>query len=917
MRKIINKYYIVIIGIFLICLSACSKIGPKDPYENTPLHTHSYEEAWSYDLETHYHKANCGHDDLKEGVQNHTYTSGLRCSICGFKLFLYAYDGQAPINLVVGEKVTPYSYHGGIDTDFKYTSSDPSVVKVTENGEVIALKAGTSTITASFRGIEESSVVVNVDAKETINIDTTYLDDLNELLKDFDDVNSISLKAYTEINNQTSVVEVKIQQSPFYYETHIIGASEEEENKLVVIRQEDGKYFKYHDAYRNTISRSYLNDEQLKEEMTDESALFSEVASEFNFSKAQINKISDNHFTIKMYILDSGIDYQTLFGEAGIEIEEALKDSILTFDIERNENIVEIKYGAHIRVNVGYDVVVVPFNLKFQYDFGEITPYDLSAYTLAPPSCFEETLPSSLGSYIEINRSKYSEKAQDNYFKYHLEKGTYVFTERGTLQNSVSNYLEFNVYDSSYNKINTRKELENIDIYKNVLYIEEDGDYYFDIKIPEPIITHLSIKLEKYDSNERTEKEFISDSDNLTNLCDYVKYKYVKENQYELIKFTNTGNNNIYLFMTNGNNSKEEMHLEIKPKETFIINPDLGDNYYYIHTKDSVTYDYEFELEIIPYEDNSSNTNIITDEFNEYYSIGLDLPDYLNHTVSIKDSGLYKFEIKGIYGISDCGLRFLNANGNVSNRDTYISYIEWGDYTVSLNTKYNMDYFQIRYQKIDTSDKEVDLELKELDLTKTYYGHLSSIQNKNMKLTNEQVIKYNFTLDAPTNIIYDPNAVEIYDTNDNLVSLSFTGAKTYSHLMHSIKFASGKYYAICTANMSNSVFVLGYSNEVIDAFDKENTNTLDINEDFSIDIIWSNDARYYKYIPSEDVSITITSNNYNKEIIVFTSDYEKVPFINSQTVNLKQSETYYFLFYANTSMHSTRRYSFEINSNTN
>lgn len=78
MTKKLSIIWVVLLAIVVLC--GC-----------TPIHQHSFDEAWSSDETNHYHQSNCGHD-VVDGLEKHTYGQGVTqgenivytCTVCNY-----------------------------------------------------------------------------------------------------------------------------------------------------------------------------------------------------------------------------------------------------------------------------------------------------------------------------------------------------------------------------------------------------------------------------------------------------------------------------------------------------------------------------------------------------------------------------------------------------------------------------------------------------------------------------------------------------------------------------------------------------------------------------------------------------------------------------------------------------------------
>ena len=214
--------FIIVSLLYIFFLSSCTKNGtPIDSTPKTPSDNGEIDSTYYYDLETHYHMKN----GQKTDVAEHTFGRDAVCVRCGFPLFAYAKElneDTAPYILQIGEEITPVSYHGSQVISFRFVSSNPDVVSTTSTGKIKALKVGSATISAYFQDVLESSINVEVIAKEQISINTNYMDEFTSLLNSFNDEKEFSINFYTLIGDKKEGCEIKYSENPFYYQYNII-----------------------------------------------------------------------------------------------------------------------------------------------------------------------------------------------------------------------------------------------------------------------------------------------------------------------------------------------------------------------------------------------------------------------------------------------------------------------------------------------------------------------------------------------------------------------------------------------------------------------------------------------------------------------------------------------------------------------
>ena len=899
--KIFNKTIIFLPLLLIFVLASCHIGTPNtDPGYTIidPNDKSTYDSNYEYDLETHYHIKG----GKKIDIQEHTFGNDGKCNRCGFLLFAYAKelnDDDTPYILQVGEEITPLSYYGGQVINFRYVSSNPDVVSTTKTGKITALKVGNATISAYFQDVLESTISVKVIDNEKIISDTTHLDEFDALMNSFNDKTEFSYSFYTLIDGKKDGYEIKYSEDPLYDQYNILGNHLESDEYLTIVQSENGELYKYSDFGKNGARRTYLENANLESIIGDEKIFISDATEDINLEKANITKIDDNHYSLKAYIKDMVTDQEALFGEIDNQIKESLNNAIMIFDVLKQENKLTIKYTIQMRINAVYDIVPYTFDMVFEFDFNPISRYDFSKTSFYAPEKLKDAAYSSLDELVYIKEKK------GTHLKYHLEEGAYVFL---SLDQKALDNTYYLAYDKDLNEIDLRTKLKDIDIYNNVVYIGEEGDYYFTV-YPYDEINSTWVKLTKCNFLVRDDKEFISDSNQILGSSDYVKYVYNNASNNSIFYFTNTSNNQINMYMEGSTNSKGESHVAIDKDETIIIKPLIGENYYYIYSINNVAYNYSFSLEEIGLADEDLNTNIITTEFSEYYSIGIHSNDKVTLNLKIEKAGLYKFEKYSIDGISDCKVSVSPYTSSYDN----ISYaLSEGDYKISIQSKKKIDYFMVRYTVVDTSDKDVNITLNELvkssnpSIDLHIKEEIDSIQIDNTKLIDTQIIRYHFTLDEDTNIIYSPSQVEIYDSVGNKVSLDVKPYHSYN-FYHTLNFKKGSYYAICIldANDSpyytnNKSFTLGTYKGATHSFNWAETDEIDLaNETLTDTYTWTCDAHYYKFTPTADINIIFRCNLgalYNN-VVIISENLDLYELKSNGAYIFREGFSYYIMFY--------------------
>lgn len=78
-----NKLFKLCTAVLCFVLSAgCLSFAACNP-EEPPAHTHTFESGWTYDADSHWHKATCEHATEVSGKAAHTF-SGNECTVCHY-----------------------------------------------------------------------------------------------------------------------------------------------------------------------------------------------------------------------------------------------------------------------------------------------------------------------------------------------------------------------------------------------------------------------------------------------------------------------------------------------------------------------------------------------------------------------------------------------------------------------------------------------------------------------------------------------------------------------------------------------------------------------------------------------------------------------------------------------------------------
>ena len=233
-KKIICVLAVVILA--CCCLVACG--------EKTVEHVHTFSEDWSYDVNSHWHSATCGHDEQKSGLGDHVWSEGevtvnatcyskgskvYSCSGCTAKIeeeipkTAHSYSSGKIAYKLLDKNVFTVDLcdYCGEETNLKLvygaliasdTASAQRAINRSKSGDTIFLKAGTygALEFMSHKGDDFGNISIvgedNVTVKAiTLNVHQDYAPD-NLLIRNINFVGGPDfggVSSYIEINNLT------------------------------------------------------------------------------------------------------------------------------------------------------------------------------------------------------------------------------------------------------------------------------------------------------------------------------------------------------------------------------------------------------------------------------------------------------------------------------------------------------------------------------------------------------------------------------------------------------------------------------------------------------------------------------------------------------------------------------------------
>ncbi len=401
----------------------------------------------------------------------------------------------------------------------------------------------------------------------------------------------------------------------------------------------------------------------------------------------------------------------------------------------------------------------------------------------------------------EFNIDPYS----DIFYYSYIEKGLYSFSN----VNISASDLEVKIFDQNGNKIEANiveygKWLN--DLSKNYV-IKEDGWYFIGARNNDSDI--CSVVYQKHDYETIGDKDYPT----LIDITKDITYQGVLEghHDFEYYQINNTSNELKVYYIEN--TSKEYYRVVLKEYPTsnpHMSNFNPGDKICFSSLPGSfeimilensylnadTTLEYKFivkELENNNVTDkNSNNLPILSLEFTEqYYMSGLGLSKMYMKLV-VKEKGAIRFQYLDYFTNNVLKYGFTHFIYDESGNRIYNEILEPGEYLVEFSYSESvLLYAKVKYTFHSALDQTYEVELKELDDTLNDYKY-SYIYSE--KVLSTQVLKYYFTLNEKTSIMYQSLEVQIFDEFDNLQVLVPKGNLSYSARFLYVDLEPGRYY---------------------------------------------------------------------------------------------------------------------------
>ena len=787
-------------------------------------------------------------------------------------------------NVYVGDVFTPF--YNGVNELYNFDTSDWNVVSVDDAGYINAKKLGNAKIYVFDGSICYAYVVINVIEKPIINYnyDEKLYNEFTNRIDDYVINDSFSLEVDYNINNFSELYSVKIGNEPFYFES--IKRVNSNITRECIKKEEDG-YYKF-DIYEDIkyIKKTLLDDSNF--DLSEYNALnFSNVdeLKNLNFDVTEMEKVNDNEYIIKFYSTDI---IKFLLGFDNEEILELLsvgKDSIVVCTITFSNDSILVFFSTNYHfVYQGY-LLEFPLNVNFSYIYNRVEISDFSTYDFPGPSSIDEAK-----EPVKFDRI-YLEKNTKRCVYTYLETGSYLINTR---DDSLSD-LKINIYDSEKNEVNLFEFNSNSYLDK-IIYIANPDYYYFCFEYDNKEGSLFFSKLEINDSNNEFKK---TNNGNIEKKYDFDKYVFEASSDNIAISFTNTGRNNIFVYLDGfyyDNYSSINMYnhiARINNLQTLWLHPLKAKSILYIVSNleakydDEYIYDYSFEIEIIENNNGTDydNLDVLKEEYDKNYFLGYDYKPIKLKLNALKH-GLYKIYSKN--EDLEYSIKF-KIEGYNEYKDYYI--LNEGNYIVEVT--YDPNIFKNSYLKyvfIEDYEKNIDIELQTIEnkndiSSKKYYFN-------NIKTESGLDVKYHFFLEEDTIIVLNPNHTIIYDENNKPVTFI---NEYYSKLY--FKLSTGSYYVRFYS--INDSFLLAKISFDCQAFSEDIDNQImfDYQYEYGYNYEFSNnDICYYTLFFNEDFVIKIDSNI--STLFIYDENLEKVIFSSVdkiKIIKLEGNKKYYFL----------------------
>ncbi len=778
-------------------------------------------------------------------------------------------------SLVEGDVYNPFF---NVDEGFSFKSSDEKILKVNNKGTVTAILAGKANVDVYKNGQKYAFAKFTITSTPTINPNFDEALFAEFLAKDTNDSNDITVSVKTKVRGVESEVITKARKNPGYFEIDSLNnVSFVKESSLI-----KDKYFLYNvNENLKSIDRTLIKSSEMSKYSAEAANDMLNLFEGVDTSKLELNKIAENKYNIKAMLkdisglADSYLEELEMFGDF-------TKNAVVSMDatFEENKTIIDITISMHfIYENILFDM---PVAITLTADYSPIVEFDTKDYTISAPTSVEEV--DEVGQIDEffIEGSTKCILADVKAGRYSFELVDDLFFTDG---------LRIKVYDKDLNELEC-SEIPHGYYHHNIINIPADGYYYFEFKS-----THISnqkCKMELLDSNTPSAKELKSASGEIESKYDYDLYTYESKNANEVLKIKNLSNSRLYLYIENATTSNWSGFTTVKADKEIYINPEEDSKIYVVSAikeKNASNdfdykYQYNFSVESIVNDYGTDEKNLVelkSDSYTDKFMIGYKYEPR---------KAILKAEKKGIYGLVALGLSKEQERFALVIKDVQAIGNGWelnlepGEYEVTItNNDHLFDIVALKYTYVDTSDRDVNITVPEDEGTV-----------KNEQATENQKIRYFFTLEEDSYLLFNPEQVTIFDLNDK--ALTIKAKNTYDMREYYFKLKAGSYYLIYRGTGYLDDFTFGKATTTpANYIDINNVQELISGEKYDVAAGYNN-CGFGKVTPSTTTTLKITYNRarvtvFDENMNELTIDYVDV---STYTINVQQGKTYYIFF---------------------
>lgn len=764
--------------------------------------------------------------------------------------------------------------------DIEFNIEDENIISI-ENGLVTPLKVGETFVGLETKDVQSSILIKVTPYKITVKdveSNTLIYNELKEKIDlyevEMENSNSIQYEYSLFIQGQGISQLTKIRKDQIYVEVF-----DKYLNQSVIIKEINGIVYLFSSVenHPNAYLLDYLAEaDEYENEYSTEGIL----GVMFSPEKGNIVK-QDNIYCIEAYLIDcldeeskkeiEELFVQEMYEELGLDpniIFNSIVNIVYEFDGNNLNMSIQIEVYAP-GINPEFDTLETTISYNFSLDDFEMFDEENPDYLIEEPSSYYEVYKETDVLDEGISFADNFNSTSEKYLKFYLEKGQYYLYDSNRYCNIRS--LEIVDQDMDLVEFNHQELLQSsyLEYMVHSFYIPEDGYYYMCIK-PVSYSSELWYRVQKVDydkspfdiieNNPSTmtgDIEGFGDIDYYTFTNDTVKNK--------IIKITNKGEEAAYIACSRYGQSYFFNETILPNKfNYFLIKP--GENKFLVTHKsgfinglvtEELSYSYNLEVEEMNYEygigQDGQNLEKITNEFSEgYYMVGYGLEDsYM--TIEVEEYGYYVFVPEFLSEDMYFQTKLFDSEGNHVSYNVLNEFeLTPGVYKVRLTSNDHVfGIFRIKYTFESLEDKEVEVELPSVEATNLMF----TIQNQ--KVTQNHRVKYVFTLEESSTLIYDIRDLYIYEYDTNkLVSISSERTDSF---YNTIVLKPGKYYV--EAPDMHAIDFLRIRIAILLSYEDDNKNdfynpkVLNENEVVILNKDWDQDNEVLKIVITEESKI--------------------------------------------------------------